>query len=160
MLTRDDIEAIRRTGRDEVARSTTIGLAELDALCDMALQALPQATGAPLSNTECYDKLDAAVREIHGVEAHLSKKGVLSAEFRKMIEFLSFHQFPLSMFTLMLQPRRRPRPEPATVGSMQVLPTLFDNVEVGCVHNRERLTVQRGDVENLIAALRKAVYED
>lgn len=44
MLTRDDIEAIRRTGRDEVARSTTIGLAELDALCDMALQAaaLPQ----------------------------------------------------------------------------------------------------------------------
>jgi len=34
------IESCRRIGRDEVARSTTIGLAEFDALCDLAEEAL------------------------------------------------------------------------------------------------------------------------
>lgn len=36
-LTVEQIEACRRIGRDEEARRTTIGLAELDALCDTAL---------------------------------------------------------------------------------------------------------------------------
>jgi hypothetical protein len=36
-LTREQVEACRRIGRDEVNRTTTIGLAELDALCDTAL---------------------------------------------------------------------------------------------------------------------------
>lgn len=38
-LTREQIEACRRIGRDEVNRRSVIGLAELDALCDMALVA-------------------------------------------------------------------------------------------------------------------------
>lgn len=36
ILTPTEIEACRRIGRDEAAKSTTIGLAELDALCDTA----------------------------------------------------------------------------------------------------------------------------
>lgn len=42
-LSHDDIETIRKTGRDEVARATTIGLAELDALCDTAQGKLQQS---------------------------------------------------------------------------------------------------------------------
>lgn len=41
----DQIEACRRIGRDEVARNTVIGLAELDALCDMALKATRMQEG-------------------------------------------------------------------------------------------------------------------
>lgn len=42
LMTREQIEACRNIGRDEVTRTSTIGLAELDALCDTALAAVEQ----------------------------------------------------------------------------------------------------------------------
>ena len=39
-MTIEDIDACQRIGRDEENRRSVIGLAELDALCDMARQAV------------------------------------------------------------------------------------------------------------------------
>lgn len=94
MLTLDDIETIRRTGRDEVARSTTIGLAELDALCDTALQAV-------------------------------------SLKRRKL---------------------------PVRVNSV-VVTASGSGVIVGSAHHKNGVYVERADLDDLMAALRRAIYE-
>jgi len=75
MLTRDQIEACRRIGRDEGARSTTIELTELDALCDAALGSLDACERvraletaletAHAARDEALNERDAAQREAH-----------------------------------------------------------------------------------------------
>lgn len=62
IMTRGEIEACRTIGRHEPAGRTTIGLVELDALCDTALVAVEGAADLHLRNEVMRNEIKAELR--------------------------------------------------------------------------------------------------